>query len=206
MNLYFYDEKKLQGEASRQVAIACMKAYIEEWGEPEKRACDAPELAKPNHGAGRASKWEIAEGPHGKPFFPNINLEYSVSHSGLLWVCAIGEKPLGIDIQEVRETDVEKTAERFFTPEEAHYVKLWGSDGFFDLWVRKEAFVKYLGTGFSGSGGFDDFSLLDEKGDLKDGTALGDEEGVFMIPDMGFDIKCAVCAKEKEEINLRPIG
>ena len=203
MNLYFYDGKKLSGKASQQMALECLKAYIDEWGEPEERK----EETGVTVGKSKIiSKWEIKKGPHGKPFTPGVNLEFNISHSGLLWVCAVSEYPVGIDIQEVKEADCEGIAKRFFTPEEQHYVELWGSDGFFDLWVRKEAFVKYLGRGFSGSGGFDDFSLLDEKGDLKDSACLDGERGEFMIPDMGFDIKCAICAKTKDVINLRAIG
>ncbi len=227
MNLYFYDGKKLSGKASEHMAIECVKAYIDEFGEPEAAggACrdgDAKDAAggsgpnaATNSGAcgvlnplktAPASKWQVAKGPHGKPYLPNVNLEYNVSHSGLLWVCAVSENPVGIDIQEIKEKDYEAIAKRFFTREEFHYTELWGSDGFFDLWVRKEAFVKYLGKGFSAAGGFGGFSLLDEKGDLKAEASLGEDKGCFMIPDMGFDIKCAICMAQEEEINIRPVG
>lgn len=212
MNLYFYDGEKLSGDASEKMAVECVKAYIAEHGEPDRPLLYAETgTSGPGHGKpAKKSKWQVVRGAHGKPELPNVALEYNVSHSGILWVCIVGEEPVGIDIQEVRPADYEKIADRFFTKDELHYVELWGEDGFFDIWVRKEAYVKYLGAGFAGEG-FSGFSVLDEAGNLKDVIGQIGKEARVLVPDMGFDIKCAICiGKESEaqasDIELCAIG
>lgn len=204
MNLYFYDGKKLTGQESEKMALNCVKSYVKEFGEGEeldieyRNSLGEKELQ-------RSKKWDITKSEHGKPFLPKVNLDYNVSHSGLLWVCVVSKQQIGIDIQEVREAKYEDIAKRFFTPDEFHYVELWGQEGFFDIWVRKEAYVKFLGQGFAGEG-FSNFSVLDEKGDLKDTIGEGEKSSVVIIPDMGFDIKCAICTKKEESLELRAIG
>jgi 4'-phosphopantetheinyl transferase len=103
----------------------------------------------------------IGIGPHGKPYlieFPNIH--FSVSHTGSYWGCAIGESPLGFDLEEpearfARNTKPQQQkrwegiAKRFFAPEEYEWIKESGEEAFFRLWVLKEAYGKYKGTGIT---------------------------------------------------------
>lgn len=72
-----------------------------------------------------------------------------------------------------------------------------GADGFFRLWVRKEAYVKYTGKGISY--GLDSFSL-------SDGIILLYEYGdaVLREIDFGENFKCAVCTA-KEELSWEQI-
>lgn len=44
--------------------------------------------------------------PSGKPFAINLPIEFSISHSGNYAVCAISEKPVGIDIEKIRVVDL----------------------------------------------------------------------------------------------------
>ena len=78
--------------------------------------------------------------------FPG-GLYHSISHTGNLWGCLISNSNIGMDLQEKRDIDCNKLASRFFLPEEGEYVRENGPDGFFDIWVRKEACVKYYKTG-----------------------------------------------------------
>lgn len=96
----------------------------------------------------------IERGIHGKPFFADFpQVYFSVSHSGKYWTCAFGTSRLGIDIEDlsIRPLDqVErwlKIAKRFFTSDEYEYVVSNGARSFFEIWVRKEAYLKYTGTG-----------------------------------------------------------
>ena len=95
----------------------------------------------------------------GKPYFPGLDVFFSVSHSGNWWACLMAQDPVGLDIEiPGKSRNFIKIAERFFTEEECEYVKRNGTDRFIDMWVRKEAFVKYLGTGISE--GLSSFSVL----------------------------------------------
>lgn len=85
----------------------------------------------------------------GKPYVKEPDVFLSVSHSENLFICLIGDRPLGIDLQHGRKMDFEKVADRYFTDEEAAWVKHCGNSAFFRLWTRKEAFSKYTGNGLS---------------------------------------------------------
>ncbi len=112
-------------------------------------------------GEGRAAV-VMAAGEHGKPYCVEPKgIHFSVSHSGKIWICAIQQEPIGIDI-EAFEKDNEKQlavsaskerymkiASRFYTVEERQYADKNGSLGFLSVWVRKEAYAKLKGTGLT---------------------------------------------------------
>ena len=45
----------------------------------------------------RMNRWNETE--KGKPYFEALPVHFNVSHSGMLWVCMVGDAPCGIDIQ-----------------------------------------------------------------------------------------------------------
>ena len=109
--------------------------------------------------AGLSGREEMAEGAHGKLYFPAIDSRFqcNLSHAGERAMCiaAWGEDavPVGCDIEQIRETDL-RVARRWFHPEEvAHLAALpSGKDrdeAFFRLWTLKESFVKAVGGGLS---------------------------------------------------------
>jgi len=83
----------------------------------------------------------------GKPFFRDMPLYFSVSHTDGTWGCLMSDEEVGFDLQMRRPVNHEKIAERFFSAQEAGYIDRHGADGFFDIWTRKEACVKYHGAG-----------------------------------------------------------
>ena len=82
----------------------------------------------------------------GQPYVDE-DVHLSVSHSGEHFVCLISEKLVGVDIQKARRADMTKISRRYFTREECDYADEAGSEGFFLLWTRKEAYCKYTGRG-----------------------------------------------------------
>ena len=83
-------------------------------------------------------------------FSDNLGWHINATHSGNWILLAIGKYSLGIDVEEVKPdftfTDVIPLS---FSAEERQYIE---SDGkalfrFFELWTRKEAFVKAIGGG-----------------------------------------------------------
>jgi len=150
---------------------------------------------------------EIRRTDKGKPFFVDIPVEFSLSHSGVMWMCMFSDRPCGLDLQVVEEKrDYTKIVKHRYTPEEQHYVDLWGREGFYDIWVRKEAFGKCMGTGI-----FSDMpSMVDEKTDLK---AVLEWKGLcydMQALDISPEMKCALCIIKKQEqpeqIELRILG
>ena len=52
----------------------------------------------------------------GKPYAKGLPVEFNISHSGDMVVCAVDDKPVGIDIEEVRPIDL-TVAKRICTDE-----------------------------------------------------------------------------------------
>ena len=88
----------------------------------------------------------------GKPYLKSehINVEFNLSHSGDYVVCAISDSPVGIDVEQIRDKDI-NIAKRVLTKDE---YEEWSAlddgiktDEFYRLWTVKESYSKYLGLG-----------------------------------------------------------
>lgn len=95
-------------------------------------------------------------GPYDKPFIPGAHeLAFNVSHTRGCALVAIGEHgPVGVDVERVDPAlDVAALAERCFSVVEREALRRLRPPArlraFFDVWTRKEAFVKALGAGLS---------------------------------------------------------
>lgn len=112
--------------------------------------------------------WQVSRGPHGKPYFteqqsgdPVTDIHFSISHSTGLWGCLFAEEPVGFDLEVHRERlRFLAVAARFFTECEYEYIEREGLAGFFQVWVRKEAYLKYTGGGIAQ--GLSSFSVVEE--------------------------------------------
>ena len=98
----------------------------------------------------------------GKPYAKGLPVEFNISHSGDMVVCAVDDKPVGIDIEKIRPIDL-TIAKRICTDDELNY--LFGHTPteqdftyttdtkiltrFFELWTAKEAYGKCMGVGIS---------------------------------------------------------
>lgn len=96
---------------------------------------------------------------NGKPYTDSAPVHFSISHSKNIAVCAISDKPVGIDIEFVKDVNL-NIAKRLFAPDELQYVfEKWdlSKHRFFEIWTRKEAYVKLIGKGVSY---FPNFSVM----------------------------------------------
>lgn len=142
---------------------------------------------------------QILREEKGKPYFADIPIEFSLSHSGQLWMCLFSQRPCGLDLQHIKDCEYEKIADRQYTGEEQHYVDLWGLEGFFDVWVRKEAFCKCTGQGF-----FTQMpSMTTAEGDLKEELLVDGKSYYFTEISIANDLKCVVCSGEPMNIEMR---
>lgn len=120
--------------------------------------CQLPEGRKQSLGAGLLQKEvfcrhgismeSIREGENGKPQAEGIC--FNLSHSGEFAICAVGEKPVGCDVEKVSEARM-KVAEHFFCQSEIQYLKKFEKEDqnreFIRLWTMKESYIKMTGEG-----------------------------------------------------------
>lgn len=117
-------------------------------------------------------------GTQGKPYFQDLPLCFSLSHSGEAVFLAVSEREIGADIQHVTGADWKTLAERFYgrtdldrmgicenndimgeVAEKPGSATIHGTDSsfgdaekrelFYQLWTRKEAYGKLTGEGVS---------------------------------------------------------
>ena len=87
----------------------------------------------------------IQREPGGKPCLEGCH--FNLSHSGPWVALAVGESPVGVDVECCREgRNVEALAKRYFTPEEQTFVD-GAQERFLEIWTAKEARLKWDGTG-----------------------------------------------------------
>ena len=92
--------------------------------------------------------YEIAYNSQGKPYFLSFReIFFNISHSSNYVECAIGDKPVGIDIEGGRKGR-QNLARRFFDRAESDWIEEAESDErFFRIWTLKEAYGKATGFG-----------------------------------------------------------
>ena len=98
----------------------------------------------------RSLEWKYNE--YGKPYMEG-GLEFSLSHCKYGIAVAVDDKPIGIDIESIREFRPE-LVERTMNAFEQSAISNQQSEveravEFTRLWTQKEAYLKYLGTGIT---------------------------------------------------------
>jgi 4'-phosphopantetheinyl transferase len=93
----------------------------------------------------------LDKGKYGKPFVKNISgIEYNVSHSGQFVVCAIGNHPVGIDVEQILNFDLSICNKIFETKEYEVFQQINNFEKleyFYRMWSLKESFIKAKGCG-----------------------------------------------------------
>lgn len=137
----------------------------------------------------------IRIGADGKPEAEGIF--FNLSHAGHIVICAVAEREVGCDVEEIVEVP-EGVAERFFHPSEAAYVNACMGDErerrFFRIWTMKESYIKMTGEGMRID--LDCFEIFPDGEEIKvrrDGNLLSCRIMEYDIP--GY--KVSVCAKEE---------
>lgn len=94
---------------------------------------------------------------YGKPFLGNANkdIQFNVSHSGNYGLIAITEKsPVGVDIEKINPDFASiEIAKKYYSQTENELLNNENSKDkikvFFNIWSRKEAYIKCFGEGLS---------------------------------------------------------
>lgn len=91
-----------------------------------------------------------------KPFIQGLNHDFNISHSGKYFALGIAKDNLriGIDIEKLNHIpDMESVVRSYFSASEYGYIYDTDSDTenqiirFYEIWTRKEAFLKMAGIG-----------------------------------------------------------
>lgn len=96
----------------------------------------------------------FVEGDGRKPALrDHPDVHFNLSHSGEFVLIAIGDAPLGVDIENMRELDWRALAMMSFHPDERAVMEAQGDSAarevFFQFWAHKEAFLKATGIGLT---------------------------------------------------------
>ncbi len=122
-----------------------------------KGKCDPYAFVK-EKAAEKYNNTEIVKDEKGKPYFKYIpDLFFNVSNKDSITVIAMSNSKVGVDIEKVKKANL-KVIKRFLK-EEADYINECDSDRrFFEVWTKKEAYLKCKGSGISG--GLDSVNVL----------------------------------------------
>ncbi|RKI78402.1 4'-phosphopantetheinyl transferase superfamily protein [bacterium 0.1xD8-71] len=151
----------------------------------------------------RSTEYEI--GKWGKPvlkYHPEIH--FSLSHSGNYAICSIGDKPVGNDIEYVKQGRL-KVADRFFAREEQDWLYAVDKEQeqtqrMFRIWTMKESFLKVTGRGMSLP--LSDFTIhVDEESERIRVRHKVDAKYYYMKEYEEIEDYCvAVCCQENQDI------
>ena len=142
----------------------------------------------------------------GKPFLRGYpNFHFNISHSGDWVVCAVGEKEVGVDIEQIKSIDLD-IAKRFFSKTEYNMLmsqpKDLKTDYFYSLWTLKESYIKYIGKGLSTP--LNSFSIIIDKQAINVLSNNIPKIYFSQIP-IDHEYKLSVCSESKlsnSKINL----
>ena len=115
----------------------------------------------------------------GKPYFPDSDLHFSISHTPHHAFCVLSEYNVGIDAEELDRNINLKLADRILSPgERAQYESAADPrTALLTFWVLKEAAAKLSGKGLRGYPNHTDFSLDDPRVTQIDGCIVAVLEG-----------------------------
>ena len=117
---------------------------------------------------------EIRVTDRGKPYFATGKWHFSISHTPRHAFCALSERPVGIDAEELDRSINLRLADRILSPNERAQFDAAADKrlALLTFWVLKEAAVKLSGEGLRGFPQFTDFSLDDPRVCTMDGCLL----------------------------------
>jgi len=139
---------------------------------------------------------------YGKPYlkeYPKFN--FNISHSGDFVICAIDNKPIGIDIEEKKHIEYEEIAKNFFDISEFDYIVNQDLNiqlsKFYEIWTLKESYIKCCGQGLSMP--LNSFSVdMDQYENIKVIIKNKYMKHTFKKFNIGSSYKMAVCSLNKK--------
>ncbi len=99
---------------------------------------------------------EVLRTPNGKPYVQNEGVFIGVTHTDKTVIVAVSNREFGIDAEPKNRAikNYDLIAQKFFSNSEIAYIKD-STERFLELWVKREAYLKFLGIGIKGIGQLD---------------------------------------------------
>lgn len=107
----------------------------------------------------------IARTEKGKPYFPGEGLHFSITHTKHYAFCALSDRPIGIDAEELGRKINLTLAEKILSPGELRQYEAAAdkNKALLTFWVLKEAEAKCTGEGVRIHSTHTDFLLTDDR-------------------------------------------
>ena len=116
----------------------------------------------------------IATGNRGKPYFLGSSFHFSITHTKHHAFCALSDKPVGIDAEELDRNIDLRLAGKILSPSEIAQFEAAADKriSLLTFWVLKEAAGKCTGAGINGYPNHTNFSLDDPRVTTQHGCLL----------------------------------
>ena len=109
----------------------------------------------------------IEKAPRGKPYFPGSDLHFSITHTKTTVFCAISDREIGIDAEDLDRKVSPSLAQKILSPAEYAQFELVPeaerNEALLRFWVLKEAAAKCSGMGLRGYPNHTEFQLDDPR-------------------------------------------
>ena len=152
VDVYIY-RKSLKDRESSIIAYNTLKSLLVIYTNKNYRDCNSI-ISK--------DEIQIIRAPNGKPYIKDGDLHFNLSYSEEIYIIAISNHEVGVDVEKLSTAvNIDLIVKKYFSEEEKKYMNVGKNKylrirRFYELWTRREAFVKYLGTGIT-----NDFKFLD---------------------------------------------
>lgn len=142
------------------------------------------------------SKIVFSKSKYGKPLLNLLtDFHFNISHSKDWIVCAVDNRPIGVDIEVLRDFNL-KIGKRFYTNQEYNYIinasELDQKYRFYEIWTMKESYMKAVGKGFLLSP--TSFDTLDFNNEVQ----IEDCNYYFSKFTFNNEVLCTVCSTKKQ--------
>lgn len=98
------------------------------------------------------SELRFGRNEYGKPFLVDVDdFHYNISHTRNAITVGVSQTPIGVDVERIRGFQ-NAIVKRFFSKKEKQYVESDNENSskrFYEIWTKKEAYVKWIGEGLS---------------------------------------------------------
>jgi 4'-phosphopantetheinyl transferase len=146
----------------------------------------------------------------GKPYLPQGDIHFSLSHSGHWALLAVAKTELlGVDIEEINTTrDLLSIAENYYHPQEFAYLQTLDhaakSEHFYRFWTLKEAFFKAIGAGISAGLEKIQFDLAGDTINAQIAPSLGDNTNEWQFYQWALTAQdyCALASKSRDPLEV----